>query len=76
MIILTLMCSCMVRDPLQVREVPVRLVRIERVTRYPQDHLVIYWNSYDEKIKMCTEAALEDSSRYFSGQHYTALLPR
>lgn len=63
--------------PIQMKEVPVKLVKIDLQERYSGNKLLLYWESLDNKIYIQTEALPEDSSYYTKGALYTrAFLPR
>lgn len=69
--------SCVVRDPIQMKTMPLRLVAIVTLQYASGDHLTLEWESLDGKIKIETQEPLEDSNTYRTGMIFSrCFLPR
>lgn len=63
-----LLAGCIVRDPVQMKQMPMQLTGIYK-TEYSKQ-LTLSWQSEDAKIRIETEAPVEDSNQYRIGMIY------
>lgn len=71
------LCACAVRDPVQMKQMPMRLIAIDAKECASGNRVILTWESLDGKIKIETREPLEDSNAYRTGMIFSrCFLPR
>ena len=70
-IVVIVFTGCATRDPIYMRETPLRLTQVAKIEYSNKSNLTLQWQSLDGYIRIRTEAPIEDSNLYRVGSVYS-----